>query len=356
MKKPLFPIILVICLFVTFLSCSNKSKKSRKPVSAITFTPNQKVYHAGNTVLINIATKLNGGELEKIELYYNEELLSTETKPDFSYELKGMADLGPNAIKVVTTKKDGSSNSRYKSFSVLSDITPPMNSYIIVGEHPHSIDFFTEGLLVHDGFLYESTGNHGTSAIYKTILNSGKVVSQKKLDDQYFGEGITILNDKIYQLTYKTKIGFVYNLADFALIDSFRISSEEGWGLTNDGVNLIMSDGTSKLTWIDTNTYQTVKYLYIADNTILQEGLNELEYVDGAIFANVWTKNYIIKIDAKTGKILSAVDLSKLLEHIPDKSNLDVLNGIAYNEAKGNFLVTGKFWPKIFEIKLIASK
>jgi glutaminyl-peptide cyclotransferase len=353
MKKSIFPVFLVICLFITFFSCSNKSKNPSNTAYRVTFTPDQKEYPLGSNIAISINTKLNGNELNKIEIFNGDELLASENKPSFSFELKNLSTLGPNTIKVVTTKKDGKSNIRCKYFNVLSDIEPSKNTFELIKEYPHSVDNFTEGLLMHDGFLYEGTGEPGTSFIYKTILNTGKVVLKKVLDKKYFGEGITILNNKVFQLTYKTKIGFVYKLPDMALIDSFKIKSEEGWGLTNDGTNLIMSDGTSKLTWIDPNTYQPVRYSYVADNKNLQEELNELEFTNGSIFANVWMKNYIVEIDPKTGRIISTTDLSKLFDKVKSENNIDVLNGIAYLENNDDLLVTGKYWPKIFEIKLI---
>jgi glutamine cyclotransferase len=356
MKKTLFPIFLLGCLFITFFSCSNKSKSTRKPVSAVNFVPEQNEYALGSSFTVNVTTKLNGGELEKIELYHNDRLLVTETKPDFSFQMNSLNTVGPNTIRVVTTKKDGNNNSRYKPFFVVSDKAPVEKNFEIVAEHPHSTKAFTEGLLMHKGFLFESTGNPGESFIYKTTLNSGKVVMEKKLDNRYFGEGITIFKDKIYQLTYKTKIGFIYDLESFALVDSFHFSSDEGWGMTTDGVNLIMSDGTSRLTWLDPNTLQPVKYLYVANNKAAQEGLNELEFVNGSIFANVWMKNYIVEIDANSGKITSTTDVSELLNRIPMDEPIDVLNGIAYLESSGNFLLTGKYWPKIFEIKIGKSK
>ena len=148
-------------------------------------------------------------------------------------------------------------------------------------------------------------------------------------------------------------MGFVYNLSDFALIDSFKIVSSQGWGLTNDGENLIMSDGSNRLTWLNPENYSIVKTLYVADNQSQLHQLNELEYINGSIFANLWTKFNIIEIDPETGKVLSTVDLSGLIRELNiNRSNVDVLNGIAYFEETGNLLVTGKWWPKLAEIKL----
>jgi len=321
-------------------------------VSTISFAPDKNEFTLGNNFLINITTKLNGGELQKIEVYNGDVLLTTETAPIFSFEIKKLADIGPNTIKVVTTKKDGSNNIRYKSFSVLSDLIPANYGFDLINEYPHSIDNFTEGLLTYGGYLYEGTGQPGTSAIYKTFLKTGNAILKKDLDEKYFGEGITILKNRIFQLTYKTKIGFVYNLSDFTLIDTFQFASEEGWGLTTDGTYLIMSDGTSRLTWIDPDTYKPIKFISVADNKMLQEGLNELEFVNGSIFANVWTKNYIVEIEPSTGRIISTVDLSGLYNKVKSENQIDVLNGIAKAFEGDNLLITGKYWPKIFEIKL----
>ncbi|NQU84626.1 MAG: glutaminyl-peptide cyclotransferase [Mariniphaga sp.] len=355
MKKTFF-ILFIFCFLVTFISCSNKPKRSRKPVSTIVLIPNQKEYRINNPISVQIKTNLKNGNIEKIELFYENELITTEKSLDFTIELKTIAHLGPNSLKVIATKTDGVNNTRYKTFSVLSDINPKINDFEVIKEYNHSVDFFTEGLLMHNGFLYESTGQNGASAIHKINLNSGSILLKKDLDKKYFGEGITILNDKIYQLTYTSKKGFVYNLSDFALIDSFQINSAQGWGLTNDGEYLIMSDGTNKLTWIDPETYIPKKDLYVASNKMHQNNVNELEYIDGSIFANIWMKNYIIEIDAESGKILSTTDLSDLYGMFSSDFPIDVLNGIALNESTGNLLVTGKWWPVMFEIKLKESE
>ncbi|MBN1821110.1 MAG: glutaminyl-peptide cyclotransferase, partial [Prolixibacteraceae bacterium] len=305
-----------------------------------------------NTVSVQVKTKVKNGEIEKIELFCEDELKTTKKELDFTVELKELKHLGPNSLKVVATKTDGVNNTRYKTFSVLSDITPKTKQMEVVKEYNHPVEHFTEGLLMHDGFLYESTGQNGKSGIYKMNLNSGNVIKNVPLDEKYFGEGITILNDKIYQLTYHAKKGFVYNLSDFALIDSFQFNSVQGWGLTTDGKTLIMSDGSEKLTWIDPDNYSVIKQTYVADNKTLINNVNELEYVKGKIYANVWMKNYILEIDAESGKVLSTTDLSELYGLFTPDYPIDVLNGIAFNESTGNLLVTGKWWPVIFEIKI----
>ena len=174
-----------------------------------------------------------------------------------------------------------------------------------------------------------------------------------KLADKYFGEGITIFNNRIFQLTYKTQVGFVYNLENMALVDSFRFESAEGWGMTHDDKNLIMDDGTNVLTYLNPTTYKIVKRLQVYDNLNPLVYLNELEYSDGFIYANVWTTDMIVKIDPKTGKVLSKINLEGILTMSNSTKQVDVLNGIAIDPVTKKMYVTGKLFPKLFEIKLI---
>ena len=206
--------------------------------------------------------------------------------------------------------------------------------------------------------MYEGTGDHGTSGIYKTDIKTGKVLQSVELEEQYFGEGITILNNKIYQLTYKSQTGFVYDVNDFSVIDTFNFESAQGWGLTTDGKYLIMDDRTNYLTWIDPNDFSVVKKVAVADNTQNMNAINELEYINGKIWANVWTTNYIVIIDPITGKVEATINFSGILkgkDKNPSKP-VDVFNGIAYDKATGKIYVTGKFYPKLYEIELVELK
>lgn len=232
-------------------------------------------------------------------------------------------------------------------------VDPLAIGYTIKATWAHDINAFTEGLVVHDGKLYESTGNHKQSWIGIIDVKSGKPDKKIILEDQYFGEGITILNNKIYQLTYKTKTGFVYDLKTFKRIRTFSYDNAEGWGLTHNNENLIMSDGTDKLTYLDTTSLKPVKTLAITDDNGPVEKINELEYVDGFIYANIWETNLIIKIDASSGKVVGRIDLSSKRSDVElINPNADVLNGIAYHAASKSLLVTGKYWPFIFVLQL----
>ena len=354
MKSVLQLFLVLLMLFLVFQCCTSKTQRSRKPVSTVVFTPASKNYVMGQSVSLDFNTKLHDGEIKNISVYLNNELVTSSNQLAFSHEIDKLNFLGQNSIRIVAEKTDGVSNTRMYNFEVLSDLIPDKYTFDILRDYPHNPEHFTQGLEFSGNTLYEGTGENGKSGIYRTDFLSGRVLLSKMLDDQYFGEGITILEDKLYQLTYKSQIGFVYHLADFSVIDTFRFESKEGWGLTNDGQYLIMSDGTGTLTWLDPDNFSIVKKVNVADNQRSWQYLNELEYVNGSIWANVWTTNQIIRIDAASGKILGYVDLEGILSimHQNQSQRIDVLNGIAFHPSKGSFFVTGKLWPKLFELNI----
>ncbi len=344
---------IVLAIFISSFSCSNQPNRSRKPVVQIKIDYLNKKIVYGDDLTINLTIKVKDGQLQETKLYVDSALLTSSTETEFTYSLKKFNSLGKHTIKAVARKTDGVEGAYFKTFEVLSDIVPEMYGYEVVQTYPHNETFFTEGLEIHNGFVYESTGENGKSALNKTNLKTGKTIQSIKLADKYFGEGITIFNNHIYQLTYKTKIGFVYNLETMAVVDSFRFESAEGWGMTHDDENLIMSDGTNLITYINPTTYKTVKKIEVYDDKDAVIYVNELEYSDGFIYANVWTTNLLIKIDPKTGKVLQKIDLDGILS-MPDSSKkVDVLNGIAIDPQTKKIYVTGKLYPKIFEIKLV---
>lgn len=354
MKKTCLYVVILMLVFAAFQCCTGKSSKSRKPVSSITLAPTQHSYKTGESLTISVDTKVHDGILKDVKIYLNNQQILASNELFVSAKVENLSQLGQNNIKVIAEKKDGVSNSRSQNFLVLSNIEPKSYDYKVINEYPHNTGHFTQGFEFHNGFLYEGTGELKHSGIFKTDKSTGKVLQSKKMEDQYFGEGITILGDKLYQLTYKSKKGFVYNVSDFAVVDSFRFDSAEGWGLTNDGKSLIMSDGSSTLTWLDANNFSVIKKVTVADNKREINYLNELEYVDGVIWANIWTSTLIVAIDAATGKILGTVDLEGILSimHRSELERIDVLNGIAHNPENGHFFVTGKLWPKTFEIDI----
>lgn len=226
-------------------------------------------------------------------------------------------------------------------------------SYEIIDIFPHDPAAFTQGLVWEDGFLYEGTGLYGSSSLRKVELKTGKVLQCHNLNYDYFGEGITIFNGRIYQLTWQEKTGFVYDKETFKLLDTFTYLYE-GWGITHDGDNLIISDGSSTIRFLDPITMEEVRQLRVHYKGNLISNLNELEYIKGKIYANIWQTTLIAVVDPDTGEVVSWINLGEVFVSVKKDSSqkIDVLNGIAYNERKDSLFITGKLWPKIFEIKI----
>ena len=227
-----------------------------------------------------------------------------------------------------------------------------MTGYQIVRIYPHDPAAFTQGLVYLDGVLYEGTGLHGESTIRKVKLENGQVLQVHKLEERYFGEGIALVGPSLIQLTWQAGVAFIYDRATFKKTGTFNYHGE-GWGLTYDGTRLIMSDGSPSgtLRLIDPKTYKEIGRLPVRDGGRPVANLNELEMVKGEIFANVWQSDRIARINPKTGVVTGWIDLSGLLDP-RDRMNVDVLNGIAYDEKGDRLFVTGKLWPKLFEIRL----
>lgn len=228
----------------------------------------------------------------------------------------------------------------------------PVYSYQIVNVYPHDPEAFTEGLAFRDGCLYEGTGLKGASSLRKVELATGSLLKTLPLPSQYFGEGIALFGNRIVQLTWQDHQGFVYDADTFEPLGQFTYPTE-GWGLTQDGSRLIMSDGTSRLHFLDPVTFQETGHVDVHDDTGPVTRLNELEFVRGEIYANIWQEDRIARIDPATGTLLGLIDLSGLLasQHVTDP--VDVLNGIAFDPQGERLFVTGKLWPKLFEIRLV---
>lgn len=228
----------------------------------------------------------------------------------------------------------------------------PTYTYRVVNAYPHDPEAFTQGLTFEDGFLYEGTGRYGHSSLRKVALATGEVLQIHELADTFFGEGITIYGDTIIQLTWRANTGFVYDKATLEVLRQFLYPAE-GWGLTTDGQHLIISDGTATLRFLDPETFQETDRLQVRDRGRPVTRLNELEYVQGEVYANVWKTDRIARIDPTTGRVTGWVDLDGLLD---GSAKPDVLNGIAYDAANDRLFVTGKLWPKLFEIELVEAE
>ena len=238
--------------------------------------------------------------------------------------------------------------------------TVPVIYYKVKSTWPHDTEAFTQGLVVHNGLLYESTGQEGKSWIGIVDVKTGEADKKIILDDKYFGEGITILNNKIYQLTYKERTVIVYDQKTMKQLQTFPLFTNEGWGMTNDGKHIIFSDGSVNIYFVYPNTFKEVKRISVSDNYVPVSNINELDLINGFIYSNQWQTDYILKIDTASGKVVAQANLTNLRAQagIPpvnqrtDEGDPEYLNGIAYDKAGNRIFITGKYWPKLFEVKL----
>jgi len=230
--------------------------------------------------------------------------------------------------------------------------SPQEYTFAIVAAYPHDTSAFTQGLAYRDGFLYEGTGREGQSSLRKIRLETGEIVQQVNLEPDLFGEGITLLKDKVIQLTWKSEIGFVYDLNNFHQLRRFSYSGE-GWGLATNGRELFMSDGTPEIRVLDSGTLAEKRSFTVHDGIHHIAELNELEFVDGELFANIWQTDRIARISPQDGQVVGWIDLKGLLSPVYRLESGAVLNGIAYDSIRKRLFVTGKLWPSVFEIQLV---
>lgn len=225
-------------------------------------------------------------------------------------------------------------------------------TYEVINSWPHDTDAFTQGLVWHDGALYESTGLNGRSSVRKVDLQTGQVLQKRDVPSQYFAEGLAIVGDAAYQLTWLSQFGYVYDLRSFDVRRTFNYTGE-GWGLTFDGQSLIMSDGSNRLRFLSPDSFELQRAISVYDGSNPINRLNELEFIGGEIWANIWQSDRIVIIEPHGGRVTGWLDLKGLLKPEDRTGPVDVLNGIAWDEAGKRLFVTGKLWPKLYEIKII---
>ena len=296
-------------------------------------------------ISINIISP-NKKIIDSIKYYLNDRLVSKEVKlVDYK--------VGENnvAAKIFSNNEIISIN---KKFDIYSNIEPEIMTYKVITEYKHDKNAYTQGLEFYNNQLYESTGLNGKSTLRKSDYISGEILNIVKLDYEYFGEGLTIINDKIYQLTWKNNIGFIYDL-DFNKIGNFDYGkSKEGWGLCNDGSFIYKSDGTNKIWILDPETLEEIRFIEVLTNRSKIKNINELEYIDGKIYANTYqfNRDVVIVINPLNGVVERVVDFSGIRDRVTQKPDLDVMNGIAYFD--GKIFVTGKNWDKLFEVEVVS--
>lgn len=323
--------------------------------------------NAGIVLTPEAGTSYKLGDDVKIKLHY-----PADTKPDSivylvdSTRIGSKKDsseiilktaelkLGPKSI-TARIYTGGKSQDESSNIVLLAPKAPEEYTYQVEKVYPHDTDSFTEGLLYHDGFLYESTGQPKHSKLLKVDLATGKAVQSAKLDTQYFGEGSAIIGDKIIMLTYQDpRFLFVFDKNTFKLEKTFPYHvGVEGWGLTFDGQKLYTDDSTNRIWFLDKDTYRQTGYVDVYDDKGPINAINELEYIDGKLYANIWEKNDIVVIDPKTGIVLQHMDMTNLYPEDKRNSGADVLNGIAYDKATGRIFLTGKKWNKLFQVKFV---
>jgi glutamine cyclotransferase len=225
-------------------------------------------------------------------------------------------------------------------------------TYKVIQSYTHDHTAFTQGLVIEDSMLYEGTGRYGSSTLRKIDLETGTILKSRNLDSKYFGEGITILENRVFQLTWKSNVGFVYDLDTFDIMEQFSYPTE-GWGITHDSERLIMSDGSATLYFLDPETFERVGSINVTENGTKINLLNELEFINGEIYANIWYSDSIVRINPETGNVTGRIDLTGLINPDDYDHAVNVLNGIAYDNEKSKLYVTGKYWPELFEIKMV---
>ena len=330
-------------ILIVFISCSNENQ-----IYEISVSSESEIFNKESKVSLDI--KLNNFliKVEDLKFFINEKKVSKVTN-------LSIAKLGSNSIKAQFTHNN-QKKILIKNIDVYNTDQPNLYSYEIIGEYPHDISLYTQGLEFKNNILYESTGLNGYSSLRKFDVYNNQLIDVRFLDDEYFGEGLTILNNKIYQLTWKNRIGFIYDLKTMNMEKSFNYGqSSEGWGLANDGNNLYKSDGTEKIWIIDPVTLKEIDNIEIVTDKKKVKNINELEIVDEKIYANTYqfNKDVVLVINKLTGSVDGIIDFGNLRNKVKQHNNLDVLNGIAFNKKRNSFFITGKRWDKIFEVKII---
>ncbi len=343
MKK--IALITATLMLLILTSCDDKYKLTLKVTKKTTL----------NGEVTFSLKEVNDKPLDNIQFFVDGKEINTQGN---SITLKSSDfGIGKHSVSVLAFYP-GKTKKINNSFEVFADEKPAIYTYKIINSFPHDTKAYTQGLEYYNGFLYETTGRKGQSTLRKVAIKTGKVLQKIALDKQYFGEGMTILNDKIYWLTWEAKKGFVYDLKTFELEKEFDYkNSKEGWGLTNNETELIKSDGTNKIWFLDPETLQEKRSIQVYSNDRAVDNINELELINGKLYSNKYQKNTIVIIDIKTGAVIGLADLRPLEKEMAKTQKLvaqdEVLNGIAYDAANDRLFVTGKNWGKLFEIKLI---
>lgn len=348
---------LPLIILVFFFACGEPDHRETRDNQVIVKSPieikssdgNYKI-REGDTFSIDVICSKQD-TFSEISLLLNDSVYLNPQDFPFGYSFETTKlPLGTNRIKVSAVTGD-KVESKTITFTLLSGTSPVQYTFQIEAEFPHDPKAYTQGLLFHEGHFYEGTGQKGLSSLRKVNPKDGSIVQKVDLNKEIFGEGITIFQDHIYQLSWSSKVGFVYDISTLEEINRFYYSGE-GWGLTNDEEHLIKSNGTERITFHMPETFREIRALEVYSNEGPVDKLNELEYIDGKIWANIWQTEKIAIINPENGRLEGLVDLKGILPGKDRDQNTDVLNGIAYDSDNNRLFITGKYWSKIFQISI----
>ncbi len=341
--KNSWSLLILIAFGFLLLSC----KKEIKLSISLPKKPQQ-----NKDITLNI-NNLNKSSFDKIIIYADDKkIVETPYQSKLTFQLNQAFKLGNHHLKIDFLQDGKSLKTINKNIELYAGISPKILSYKLINTYPHDINAFTQGLEFYKDTLYEGTGLNGESSLRKTDYKTGKIIKQINLDRRYFGEGISILNNKVYQLTWQNGVGFIYDTNLNKTGEFFYKNSKEGWGLCNDGKVLYKSDGTEKIWILDPETLEEKNYISTYTNKHKITRINEMEWVNGKIYTNVWQKNALAVINPQSGAVEAIINLSDLHNKVTPHKELDVLNGIAYDQKTGHLFVTGKKWDKMFEIEI----
>ena len=356
-------------LLAWIISCSGKPGNSNNPVSGrsgkvaeaepisrlidLVSPSENEGLKLGGTIRVSISNTKSDILPDSVKIYFDGKNAGTIKKAALEYTIPSsfLSMTGRKPLKVVAYRSGEALQTITRFLIVYSDVPPKRNGYRIIKTYPHDREAFTQGLVYENGVLYEGTGQETRSSLRKVQLETGQVLNQLDMGSQFFGEGIAIYGEKIYQLTWQSKVGFVYDKSTFKLINRVYYQTE-GWGLTTMGDKLVMSDGTNMLYIMDPGSFTTLSTLEVYDNSAKVTELNELEYINGEIWANIWQTDLIARIDPSSGKVIAYIDLKGILNDPSTDTKVDVLNGIAWDPSGKRIFVTGKNWPSLFEISI----
>ncbi len=362
-------IIYFPCLFFIILifgSCQNgknippnkvqENKNLNSNIELIEFVKpfNNSTYKLGESITFQMRKASDTITIDSVKFSIEGQnivtLLGQETEINWNSK---NSKLGHLSVEATAFASGGRKQEISMVILLLSDIKPVLYAYKIIRVYPHSRDSYTQGLIYENGYFYESAGEYGTSALKKVKLETGESVMFVSLDPSIFAEGIAIDKDKIYQITYKEHAGFVYDKATFKLIRKFSFDFAEGWGLEFDGKNFLMTDGGYTVYFMEPEYFTQVGKIEVTSDEGTIDSINELELINGKLYANVYTQDYVLIIDPKNGKVLGKIDFKGILPKKDYDENTNVLNGIAWNPANGHLFITGKYWPKLFEVEIL---